>query len=689
MLTLDQSTATATCDLPELVFNLRWAWQTGTVRLFERIAPDIWAQSNHNPVALLTEPQLDRTIRTLAGDPTLRAEVERQRNLLRQYLERPLQRAPRVGYFSAEFGVAECLPIYSGGLGVLAGDHLKAASDLGLPLVGVGLWYSQGYFRQLIGWDGRQWEEYPTLDPTTAPLEPVQNANGNALKFALDFPDRAVWIQVWKAQVGQVRLYLLDTNLPENDPLDRQITARLYGGDKDTRMRQEIVLGRGGVQALRLIGEEIDVYHMNEGHAGFLALERARLAMHEQGCSFSEACRQVRSSLVFTTHTSVPAGIDYFDPKAIELYFEQYCRELGVAVDDILALGRDNPRDGSSWFSMAVLALKLSSRSNGVSQLHQKVSTKLWSGLYADTKTILEPIRAITNGVHTTTWMAPEMAELMDRSLDPKWRTQPEHPQLWAPVDQISDAELFDARSRLRRRLIDEVRTRTNRSDLFNPDALTIGFARRFATYKRAALILRDLERLARILTNQDRPVQILYAGKAHPKDEGGKDLIQQLWHVMGDWRFANSILFLPDYDIQLARFMVQGCDVWLNTPLRPHEASGTSGMKAALNGALNASILDGWWDEAYRPEIGWAIGDRSADWADRQSHDEEDAAATYDVIENTIAPLFYQRDSNGRPSQWLGMVRESLKTVGPAFSAARMVGQYRELLYSVVESHS
>ena len=686
MLTLDQTTAAATCDLPELIFNLHWAWDAETMRLFERIAPEAWAQSHQNPVALLTEPQLTQTIDTLNRDPSLRAEVELQRNRLRQYLERPLQRAPRVGYFSAEFGLAECLPIYSGGLGVLAGDHLKGASDIGLPLTGVGLFYYQGYFRQFVGWDGRQSEEYPTLDPDNLPLEPVRNAAGDILKFSIEFPVRPVWIQVWKAQVGRVPLYLLDTNIPENDPADRQITARLYGGDNDMRMRQEIILGRGGVQALELMVETIDVFHMNEGHAGFLALERARIAMHQQGCSFAEACRQVRNQLVFTTHTPVPAGIDYFDPRAVELYFDRYCRELGIRADEILALGRENPKDTTSWFSMAVLGLRLASRSNGVSKLHQKVSTKLWAGLYADRSAPIEPIRAITNAVHTATWMAPEMASVMDGHLDPEWRCHPERTAYWTGVQDISAEELWNVRSLLRGRLIDEVRRRTNRPDLLDPNVLTIGFARRFATYKRAALILRDLDRLARILTNPERPVQIIYAGKAHPKDEGGKDLIQQLWRVMGDWRFANSILFVPDYDVQLARFMVQGCDVWLNTPLRPHEASGTSGMKAALNGALNASILDGWWDEAYRPEIGWAIGDRSADWADRESHDDIDARATYDVLENEIAPRFYRRDEAGLPRDWLTMVRDSIQTIGPTFSAARMVTQYRETLYSVVE---
>ncbi|HEX5416997.1 MAG TPA: alpha-glucan family phosphorylase, partial [Chloroflexota bacterium] len=529
MLTLDQSTATATCDLPELIFNLRWAWDPDTTRLFERVAPEAWAKSNHNPVALLTEPQLDQTIETLSRDPSLRMEVELQRDRLRRYLERPLERAPRVGYFSAEFGITECLPIYSGGLGVLAGDHLKGASDLGLSLIGVGLLYHQGYFRQFVGWDGRQSEEYPTLDPDSLPLEPVRNATGDLLKFSIAFPMRPVWIQVWKAQVGRVPLYLLDTNVPENDPADRQITARLYGGDNDMRMRQEIVLGRGGVQALELLGEAVDVYHMNEGHAGFLALERARLAMHAQGCSFAEACRQVRDQLVFTTHTPVPAGIDYFDPKALEVYFDQYCRELGIGIDEILALGRENPKDTSSWFSMAVLGLRLASRSNGVSKLHQKVSTKLWAGLYADPGTHLEPIRAITNAVHTGTWLAPEMSALLDRHLDPEWRCHPERSDYWTAVRNIAPEELWNVRTLLRHRLIDEVRKRTNRPDLLDPDVLTIGFARRFATYKRAALILRDLDRLARILTNEQRPVQIIYAGKAHPRDEGGKDLIQQL----------------------------------------------------------------------------------------------------------------------------------------------------------------
>lgn len=684
MLTLDQTTTTATCDLPELVFNLRWAWNTETMRLFERIAPEVWASSRHNPVALLTGPQLDQTIDALARDPSLRWAIEQQRDELRKYLSVPTERAPRVAYFSAEFGLCECLPIYSGGLGVLAGDHLKAASDAGLPLVGVGLFYHQGYFRQALGWDGRQGEEYPLLDPESLPLELVRDADGEPIQFSLDFPQRPVWIRVWRAQVGRIPLFLLDTDFPDNDPVDRQITARLYGGDNDMRIRQEIILGRGGVQALQIMGEPIDVYHMNEGHAGFLALERIRTVMQRQGCSFKVAAEQVRSGLVFTTHTSVPAGIDYFDPAALQWYFGQYCQELGIDIQDILQLGREKPSDTTAWFSMAILALRMSRRSNAVSQLHQKVSMKLWSGLYIDPTSAPEPIRGITNGVHTATWIAPELASLLDRALDPDWRIHPERPENWRAIRSLSDQDLWSVRNTLRARLISEVGDRLNRADVLDPDILTIGFARRFATYKRAALILQDLDRLVGILTNPDRPVRILYAGKAHPRDEGGKDLIQALWRVMGDWRFNNSVIFLPDYDVELARFLVQGCDVWLNTPLRPHEASGTSGMKAALNGALNASILDGWWDEAYTPAIGWAIGDRAAEWADRGSHDSADAIATYETIEHQIAPLFYQRDSDGLPREWLAMVRNSLLTIAPAFSAARMVRQYRNELYAV-----
>lgn len=686
MLTLDPMTTTATCDLPELVYNLRWAWHPEAMRLFERIAPEVWTSSRHNPVALLTGRQLDQTIDTLARDPSLRQMIEHQRQDLRQYLAAPAEPSPRVAYFSAEFGLCECLPIYSGGLGVLAGDHLKAASDAALPLVGVGLFYHQGYFRQSIGWDGRQGEEYPSLDPEALPLQLVRDSEGTPLQFALDFPQRPVWVRVWKASVGRVPLYLLDTDFPDNDPTDRQITARLYGGDNDMRMRQEIILGRGGVQALQIMGESIDVYHMNEGHAGFLAIERVRTVMRQQGCSFKEACTQVRAGLVFTTHTSVPAGIDYFDPAALQWYFGQCCQELGIEIQELLELGREKPSDSTAWFSMAILALRLSRRSNAVSQLHQKVSTKLWSSLYVDPTTAPAPIRGITNGVHTTTWMAPELAALLDRILDPAWRLHPERSELWQPVLALSDQDLWSIRNTLRGHLINEVQNRLNRRDPLDPEVLTIGFARRFATYKRAALILRDLDRLAAILTNPDRPVRILYAGKAHPRDEGGKDLIQALWRTMGEWRFNNSVIFLPDYDVELARFLVQGCDVWLNTPLRPHEASGTSGMKAALNGALNASILDGWWDEAYTPSIGWAIGDRTAQWADRTSHDAADAAATYDTIEHQIAPLFYQRDPAGRPHDWLTMVRNSLSVIAPTFSAARMIHQYRNELYAIAE---
>lgn len=681
VLALESNVSTAMGCLAELVYNLRWTWDPPTQRLFARISPRIWHSSRHNPVALLAGPELGRTSQTLEEDPELPDEVARLHADLIGYLGDGVTRAPRVAYFSAEFGLHESLPIYSGGLGVLAGDHLKSASDLRLPLVGVGLFYHQGYFRQKIDGDGRQYEEYSGLDPDTLPLRLVCREH-RPLEIAIDLPGRTVHASIWRAQVGRVPLFLLDTNLAHNRPDDRDITARLYGGDADMRMRQEIVLGIGGTRALAALEILPEILHMNEGHAAFLALERARRLMAETGCSFDEARCQVRQQLAFTTHTSVPAGIDYFDPWALLAYFRPYCDEVGISPDDLLALGRENPHDHSSWFSMAVLALKTASRANAVSLLHQKVATALWSG-FTTHHGDAPPIQAITNGVHTASWVAPSVAALLDRQLGPGWKTYPEKLDLWEALRAIPDADLWAARDLLRARLVEEARRWTGRDDLLDPNALTIGFARRFATYKRADLILRDVDRLARILGNPDRPVQIVFAGKAHPKDEPAKDVLQRLWHA-ANGPFRHAIAVVDGYDIGMARCLVQGCDVWLNTPRRPHEASGTSGMKAALNGALNASILDGWWDEAYTPEIGWAIGDRDGHWGDADIHrrDEADARATYDVLEHQIAPLFYARDAAGYPRRWLDMVRASIATVASDFSAARMLDQYAADLY-------
>ncbi|MGH2457509.1 MAG: alpha-glucan family phosphorylase [Chloroflexota bacterium] len=686
MLALEPNVSTALGSLAELVYNLRWTWDPPTQQLFERISPRTWTSSRHNPVVMLAEPELGRTSRALGEDPGLSDTVASRHADLAAYLGASVAPPPRVAYFSAEFGLHESLPIYSGGLGVLAGDHLKAASDLGLPLVGVGLFYHQGYFQQKIDGNGRQSEEYPVLDPDALPLRLVCREH-QPVEIAIDLPGRTVSVGIWEARVGRVGLFLLDTNLPHNLPEDREITARLYGGDTDMRLRQEIVLGVGGVRALAALGIVPEVFHMNEGHAAFLALERIRRLMAETGCSFDQARSQVRQQLAFTTHTSVPAGIDYFDPRALLAYFRPFREEVGLGPDDLLALGRENPHDGGAWFSMAVLALNTASRTNAVSQIHQKVATTLWSG-FTTHHGDAPPIQAITNGVHTATWVAPAIADRFDRQLGLAWKTYPEMRSLRDALRAIPDAELWAIRNLLRARLVEEARRWTGRDDLLDPDALTIGFARRFATYKRADLILRDVDRLARILGNPDRPVQIVFAGKAHPRDEPAKDVLQRLWHA-ANGPFRHAIAVVDGYDIGMARTLVQGCDLWLNTPRRPHEASGTSGMKAALNGALNASILDGWWDEAYTPEIGWAIGDRDGHWGESEiwARDEADARATYDVLEHQIAPLFYARDAAGYPYQWLEMVRASIATVAADFSAARMLDQYGAGLYRTSEN--
>jgi starch phosphorylase len=639
----------------------------------------------------------------LATDEGYLAMLDRVGARLSNYLERPSWFAQthgknglQVAYFSAEFGIVEGVRLYSGGLGILAGDHLKSASDLGIPLTAVGLLYRRGYFRQYLNADGWQQEQYPEADFHALPLALERRPDGNPVIVAVEFPGRTVQMQVWRAQVGRVPLYLMDTDVDANRPEDRTVTSTLYGGDKDLRIRQEIVLGVGGLRALKVLGIQPTVCHMNEGHAAFLATERIRQIMEQFGVRFAEAAEVVAASNVFTTHTPVPAGIDVFPPDLVDRYFGPTYAQLGLTREAFLALGRQNPADGNEPFSMAVLAIRLSGAINGVSALHARVSRRMWSGMWPGVPVDDVPITSITNGVHVRGWLSQDMAGLFDAYLGPRWVSHPADQSVWERVEQIPDAELWRTHERRRERLVGFARRRLRMQleqrgappaerelaeEVLDPKALTIGFARRFATYKRATLLFRDPARLGRILSDPQRPVQLIFAGKAHPADHEGKDFIRQVVHFARQPEFRQRIVFLEDYDIKVGRYLYQGVDVWLNTPRRPLEASGTSGMKATANGAINISILDGWWDEAYDGANGWAIG-RGEEYEDTGYQDQVESQALYQILENEAVPMFYARSRDGLPRDWIRRMKHAMRTVCPVFSTTRMVREYTDLLY-------
>jgi starch phosphorylase len=678
--------------LEQLAYNLRWSWDPATRALFQALAPEPWGRT-HNPIVVL---------KSAANDPDRLAEhaesiLERHGDL-DQYLHREpgIGGVPRIGYFCAEFAIAESLPIYSGGLGVLAGDHLKAASDLGLPLVAVGLLYRWGYFRQVIDDTGYQREAYDRLDTDAVAVRSVLNAQGAPIVIEVPFPGRTVLAQVWVAQVGRIPLYLLDTDLPDNREDDRWITGHLYGGDQDTRIRQEIVLGIGGLRALRAIlppDAQPEVLHMNEGHSAFLSLELARERLASGAArTFDEAALQVAPHLAFTTHTPVAAGHDAFPSDLVEAYFNGYRQLLGLSHAEFMRRGHRDPDISWERFSMTVLALRSSARRNGVSQLHGVVSKEMWGGIgltLQDAPPAVE-MDAITNGIHTATWAGPEMSSLFDRQLGTDWHAAPELPSNWNGMRHIDAGALWTARTAQRARLLDRVDAMSRHEGLggLHPDvtpekALVIGFARRFATYKRAGLVLTDPERLVRLMDGGNRPLVIVFAGKAHPRDDAGKLLVQRIVQASRDERFRGRLVFLQNYDVEIARLLVQGSDVWMNTPRRPQEASGTSGMKAALNGALNLSELDGWWDEAYAPGVGWALGEGLPDDLVGEAHDAAEAKQLMDLLEFDILPLFFDRDPEGRPLRWLDDVSRCIETMAPQFSAQRMVREYTDRLYS------
>lgn len=689
--------------LHKLSLNLRWSWHHPTIELFRTLDPDLWEETGHNPRLILGRID-QRRLAELCGDEAFLAQMDRASANLDEYLAgsgwfaaaHPEAMGIRIAYFSAEFGLTECVPNYAGGLGILAGDHLKSASDLGLPLVGVGLLYQGGYFHQYLNADGWQQETYPINDFHNLPIQPVEDGPGKPLTVHIDFPGRRLSAQIWKAQVGRVALYLLDTNVAENTADDRRVTGALYGGDRELRMQQEIVLGIGGVRALHALGLRPTVFHMNEGHSAFLGPERTRTIMEELGVPYHEARQVAAAGSIFTTHTPVAAGFDRFDPGLVDKYLREYLRSLGLSVEQFLAYGRQVPADSGESFNMAYLAARHSSYTNGVARLHgvvtRKIAQPMWAGYPPDEV----PIGSVTNGIHTRSWISMEMSALLNRYLGPQWGEKPADTTLWQRIDRIPDQELWRVHEIRRERLVNYARTRlasqvrqrggadteiTVAGGVLSPDALTIGFARRFAAYKRATLLLRDLDRLKRILTDSQRPVQILFAGKAHPHDTEGKELIRQIIRFARDPQVRRSVVFLEDYDISVARYLVQGADVWLNTPRRPNEASGTSGMKLLANGGLNLSILDGWWDEAYDREVGWAIGN-GEEYDNPEYQDQVESEALYHLLEYDVAPLFYDRDAAGIPRRWLAKMKASMRRLSPIFSTNRMVAEYAERFY-------
>lgn len=682
--------------LNELAHNLLWTWDHNIRGLFRRLDANLWKACGHNPVLMLgriSQSTLERAAADARFVALYRRACERFDAYMQQGITDPDGKL--IAYFSMEYGLVESLPIYSGGLGLLSGDHLKGSSDAGIPLVGVGLLYKKGYLQQHLNPDGWQQERYPINDFYTWPITPVRTSTGEDLKVTVKLPTGPVCIQVWRMNVGRVALYLLDTNISENEnPEHRDITDQLYGGDIHTRIRQEIVLGIGGLRALKAMGLNPTVFHMNEGHSAFLALERIRCLMQEHNLTFEEALDASRNNNIFTTHTSVAAGIDLFDAGLMYDYFHEYCSEAGITFEQLLSIGRRNPQDMQERFSMAICAIKTSSYRNAVSRLHRHVSQEMWQDLWPKLPVWEIPITSITNGVHLPSWLNGDLALLYDQYLQPDWRERYMEPSTWELIKDIPNHELWEAHRRRKRKLIAFVRERVTAaaisrkasaaelrrlSEVLDPDAFTIGFARRFATYKRATLLFRDVARLKKILTNPKMPVQVVIAGKAHPKDHPGKTLIREIVQLSRDPELSKHLVFLEDYDIQVARELVQGVDLWLNNPRRGEEACGTSGMKAGINGVLNFSILDGWFDEAYETSGGWALGDREPYSEDQ---DEIHSTGILSMLENEIVPLFYEAREEGVPHEWMERVKQSLMNISPQFNTQRMLSEYMTQLY-------
>ena len=697
--TLDRFLAPSQERLWTLARNLWWSWDQESASLFRELDPVQWQQLNHNPIALLGKFPL-KALEQRAGELVLHSRINyayrRHQEYLRAHhtwgaIHASVLRPRPVAYFSAEFGLHESMPIYSGGLGVLAGDHIKSASDLGIPLIGVGLFYGQGYFRQRLNRGGWQEEEYLTTNVEESPMEPAIGTNGEPVTVKIETRNLSLWAKVWRVRVGRCDLFLLDSNVSGNAPEDRELTSRLYGGDGRVRIRQELLLGIGGFRALKAMGVTPGVLHLNEGHSAFVVLEAVRDRMEEEGIPFAEAASRVSREVVFTTHTPVPAGHDRFHSTLIEEHLGPLCEQLTLTPEELMGLGRENPLNEDEMFCMTVLGLKLSRRANAVSSLHGQVSRAMWTGLYPEKTEDEVPIGHITNGVHVPSWLAPQMSRLYDRHLGTGWHERSGRASLWEKIETVDDGELWETHLSLklqllefaRRRAADQARRRKEAPEeverftgALSPDALTIGFARRFATYKRANLILSDLARLASMVNDPKRPVQFVFAGKAHPQDDPGKRVLQQVAELMRTKEFADKFIFVEDYDINVGRHLVQGVDVWLNTPRRPLEASGTSGQKVVLNGGLNLSVLDGWWAEAYDGLNGFAIG-AGRTHSNQDIHDARDGQDLYRVLQEEVIPLYYQRDVDGLPREWIKRMKRTIRTLGWRFNADRMVMDY------------
>ncbi|MEE2639438.1 MAG: alpha-glucan family phosphorylase [Planctomycetota bacterium] len=704
-LTRDGMTAQELYDkCMSMASNLWWVWSSDAVELFRDIDPVLWRQCDHNPVKLLadyTPEQLDRR----ASENALYCRINQCYRLLKEYLANTrtwgmtnagVLGARPVAYFSAEFGIHESMPIYSGGLGVLSGDHIKSASDLGVPMVGVGLFYGQGYFRQYLDENGYQHETYVDTNTHDIAMRPALDTEGLPVRIAIETRSGNIGAKVWQLDVGRVRLFLLDCNVEGNSEDDRRLTSRLYGGDERTRIRQELVLGVGGVRALVSLGITPGVYHLNEGHSAFGPLEVMRQKMADDGCSFENAVREVTQQTAFTTHTPVPAGHDRFGCDLVEEHLGPLRDELGITYDQLMSLGRVDPQNTSESFCMTVIGLKLSRKANAVSQLHGHVSRRMWASLWPWRVEEEIPIGHITNGVHIPSWLSVQIKNLYDKFFQQDWTTRMGEPEVWQGIYDVDPGELWETHNVLKNQLIQFVRRRVSAScrrreegdaaierarHILDPAVLTVGFARRFATYKRARLLFQDLERIAAIANDSQRPVQFVFAGKAHPKDEPGKQFIQSVANLRHDPRFRETVVFLEDYDINVCRHLIRGVDVWLNNPRRPLEASGTSGQKVVYNGGLNFSVLDGWWSEAYNGVNGFAIG-KGTQHVDDAITDQRDAASLYETLENKIIPTFYFRDRDGLPREWIHMMMNSISTLAWRFSSHRMVMDYTRNCY-------
>jgi len=689
--------------LRDLAYNLWWSWTPRARRLFSSINSTLWA-TYRNPVQLLIniEPhQWERLIQDVGPFMSDYRKVIRDFDRYMEQEQTPFKKhfphydGGPIAYFSTEFGLHESLGIYCGGLGVLSGDHAKAASDYGLPFIGVGPLYRKGYFRQSIDPDGRQHHIFADFDFYRLPIRPLQSSSGHNLTVSVDLPGRAVLAQVWQLKVGRVTLYLLDTDIPDNDPADRPITSQLYVRGREMRLCQELVLGIGGAHVIRELGIKPAVWHMNEGHSAFLSIERLNGLMRD-GHTWDDACKTIAADTVFTTHTPVPAGNETFDQHLVEKYMAHFAKNMGVETQRIVDLGKSYPEGGSQPFNLTALAIRMSSMTNGVSKLHGEVSSHMWHHLFPGKQASDLPVQYVTNGVHVATWLGHEMRTLIEEEIGSDWNEHLTDADYWAAVRDIPDADLWAAHQYQKERLITLVRSRLVQQfarhgkspdemreigQVLDPKALTIGFARRFATYKRAGLIFKDYNRLRQIITQADRPVQFIFSGKAHPADVPGQDLVRDIVNIASHSDLAGHIIFLEDYEMRVARHLVQGVDVWLNTPRRPREASGTSGMKAAMNGAPNLSIADGWWPEAYNGKNGWLISD-GREFDNEEMQDYEDSSSFYEILEHHVVPAYYDNRQKGVPVHWLAIMKESMATIIPGFSAARMLHDYAKDFY-------